>query len=138
MIAEVIKSAKGHRSARSPGNYVVDLKRGSYVLDQAHQGEKVEYCRCETVPTKNPALAVEMIAAHNAQNTRSRDPTMHIVVSFREGGKPTRDQMNQIEDRLVAALGCNLIRASRLSKPASPHHALADRSRDAQSNPSAP
>ena len=78
----------------------------AYVLDAAHHGEKVAWARVSNCRSEDPGWAVKEILATQARNTRSRsDKSYHLVVSFPEGEKPTREQIEDIEDRLCAAIG---------------------------------
>ena len=54
----------------------------------------------------DPGWAAKHILLTQEQNTRSRsDKSYHLVVSFPEGERPTREQLEDIEDRLCEALG---------------------------------
>ena len=78
----------------------------AYILDTEHLGDKVAWARVTNCHTDDPGWAVKEILAIQARNTRSRsDKSYHLVVSFPEGEKPTREQIDDIEDRLCAALG---------------------------------
>ncbi|MEA2727515.1 MAG: hypothetical protein QOF70_1990 [Acetobacteraceae bacterium] len=78
----------------------------AYILDSAHEGEKVAWARVTNCQADDPGWAVKEILATQAHNTRSRsDKNYHLVVSFPEGERPTRAQMEDIEDRLSAAIG---------------------------------
>jgi len=78
----------------------------AYILDTAHQGEKVAWARATNCQADDPGWAVKEILATQARNTRSRgDKNYHLVVSFPEGERPTREQIEDIEDRLCAAIG---------------------------------
>ena len=60
----------------------------------------------DQLPDGRSGWAVKEILATQARNTRSRgDKNYHLVVSFPEGERPTREQIEDIEDRLCAALG---------------------------------
>ena len=78
----------------------------TYILDSGHAGEKVAWARVTNCQADDPGWAVKEILATQAHNSRSRsDKSYHLVVSFPEGEKPTRAQMEDIEDRLCAAIG---------------------------------
>jgi len=78
----------------------------AYILDTAHQGEKVAWARATNCQADDPGWAVKEILATQARNTRSSgDKNYHLVVSFPEGERPTRAQIEDIEDRVCAALG---------------------------------
>lgn len=51
-------------------------------------------------------LAIKEIEATQALNTRSKsDKTYHLIASFHEGERPTRNQLDDIEQTLADALG---------------------------------
>lgn len=37
--------------------------------------------------------------------TAKSDKTMHLIVSFQEGGKPTKEILNNIENELLKSIG---------------------------------
>jgi hypothetical protein len=79
----------------------------AYILDTERAGEKVVWERATNCQTDDPGWAVKEIIATQARNRRSRtDKSYHLVVSFPDGEQPTRAQIEDIEDRLCAALGC--------------------------------
>lgn len=76
------------------------------MLDTDHAGEKVAWAWATNCGNDDPGWAVRGILATQARNTRSRsDKSYHLVVSFPEGERPTRNQLEDIEDRLCVALG---------------------------------
>ena len=78
----------------------------AYILGSGHAGEKVAWARVTNCRTDDPGWAVKEILATQAHNARSRsDKNYHLVVSFPEGEKPSREQMEDIEDQLCAAIG---------------------------------
>jgi hypothetical protein len=116
MIAKRIVREKGASDFERLGAYVLNARGGvdpaswsrlgAYVLDEAHQGEKVAWARVTNCQSEDPGWAVKEILATQARNTRSQaDKSYHLVVSFPEGERPTREQLGDIEDRLCAALG---------------------------------
>ena len=116
MIAMRIVREKGASDFERLGAYVLNarggvdpaswLRLGAYVLDEAHQGEKVAWAGVTNCQSEDPGWAVKEMLATQARNTRSRgDKSYHLVVSFPEGERPTREQLADIEDRLCAALG---------------------------------
>ena len=120
MIAKRIFREKGASDFERLGAYVLNARSGAdpaswsrlgaYVLDEAHQGEKVAWARVTNCQSDDPGWAVKEILATQARNTRSRaDKSYHLVVSFPEGERPTRAQLEDIEDRLCAALGLAII-----------------------------
>ncbi|MCW3476241.1 TraI/MobA(P) family conjugative relaxase [Limobrevibacterium gyesilva] len=116
MIAKRIPSPKGGAGFAQLGAYVLNAKTGgdpaswtrlnAYILDAGHVGEKVAWSRVTNCQSDDPGWAVKEILAIQARNTRSRsDKNYHLVVSFPEGEKPTRAQLEDIEDRICAAIG---------------------------------
>jgi Relaxase/Mobilisation nuclease domain/Large polyvalent protein-associated domain 7 len=119
LIAKRIMSPQGGAGYRRLAGYVLNVKRehqpadpaswtrlNAYILDTEHEGEKVAWARATNCRTDDPGWAVREILSTQARNTRSRsDKSYHLVVSFPEGEKPTREQIEDIEDRLCAAIG---------------------------------
>ena len=116
MIAKRIFRDKGASSFERLGAYVLNAKGdvdpaswtrlNAYILDAERQGEKVGWARVTNCQADDPGWAVKEIAATQGRNTRSRsDKSYHLVVSFPEGEKPTREQLEDIEDTLCAAIG---------------------------------
>jgi hypothetical protein len=119
VIAKRIMSPKGGAGYQRLAGYVLNVKRehqpsdpaswsrlNAYILDTEHKGEKVAWARATKCQTDDPGWAVKEILATQARNTRSRsDKSYHLVVSFPDGEKPMRYQIEDIEDRLCAALG---------------------------------
>lgn len=92
-----------HREATDPASWT---RLGGYILDTTHAGEKVAWARAVNCGHDDPGWAVKHILSTQAQNTRARsDKSYHLVVSFPEGERPSRRQIEDIEDRLSAALG---------------------------------
>ena len=99
----VLNVRQEHREATDPASWT---RLGAYILDASHAGEKVAWARATNCGHDDPGWAVKDILAVQAQNTRSKsDKSYHLVVSFPEGERPTRAQMEDIEDRLCDALG---------------------------------
>lgn len=116
MIAKRIARKKGTSDYARLARYVVNGKSGAdpaswgrlgaYVLDAAHGGEKVAWSRVTNCWSSDPGWAVKEIEATQARNTRSTsDKSYHLVLSFPEGERPTREQLEDIEDRVCEALG---------------------------------
>ena len=116
MIAKRIMSPKGGAGFSGLARYVVNARSGvdpaswerlgAYILDENGQGEKVAWARVSNCQSDDPGWAVKEILAVQMQNTRSKsDKSYHLVVSFPEGERPTREQIEDVEDRLVASLG---------------------------------
>ena len=99
----VLNVRQEHRAATDPASWT---QLGAYILDTAHAGEKVAWARAVNCGHDDPGWAVKHILATQARNTRSKsDKSYHLVVSFPEGERPTRAQIEDIEDRLCEALG---------------------------------
>ena len=119
MIAKRIMAPKGGAGFQRLGAYVLNVRDrhrsndpaswgrlNAYILDAEHEGEKVAWARVTNCVSTDPGWAVKEIAATQGRNTRSRrDKSYHLVVSFPEGERPTREQMENIEDRLCEAIG---------------------------------
>jgi hypothetical protein len=116
MIAKRIARKKGTSDYARLARYVVAGlggadpaswgRLGSYVLDEAHGGEKVAWSHVTNCWSSDPGWAVKEIEATQARNTRSTaDKSYHLVLSFPEGERPSREQLEDIEDRVCEALG---------------------------------
>lgn len=101
--AYVLSVSREHRETTDPASWT---RLRAYVLDERGGGEKVAWARTTNCGSDDPGWAVRGILATQARNTRSRaDKNYHLVVSFPEGERPSRGQLEAIEDRLCAALG---------------------------------
>ncbi len=99
----VLNVKSEHRETTDPASWT---RLNAYILDSDHAGEKVAWARVTNCLTDDPGWAVKEILATQARNTRSRsDKSYHLVVSFPEGERPTRAQIEDIEDRLCGAIG---------------------------------
>jgi hypothetical protein len=116
MIAKRIPAPKGAGGFTQLGEYVLDVKGGNdpaswarlnaYVLDSGHDGEKVAWSRVTNCASEDPGWAIKEIVATQARNTRSRsDKNYHLVISFADGERPSRGQIEDIEDTICAAIG---------------------------------
>ncbi len=119
MIAKRIPAPKASSGFQRLGAYVLNVKAkdkgadpaswdrlNAYVLDAGHGGEKVAWARVSNCTSIDPGWAVKEIISTQARNTRShKGKDYHLVVSFPEGERPTREQMEDIEDRLCEAIG---------------------------------
>src|SRR5215472_10298154 len=113
MIVKIIPPRQAG-SGRHLAVYVLDLKKvnaherlGEYALDTKSDGEKVLWPRTVNTGVDHPRFAVAAIEQYNAQNLRAHRVSRweHIVVSFPDGERPTKKQMEIIEDRLMASIG---------------------------------
>jgi hypothetical protein len=99
----VLNVSQQHRATTDPASWT---RLGAYILDTQHEGEKVAWARAVNCGHDDPGWAVKAILSTQEQNTRSKsDKNYHLVVSFPEGERPTRAQIEDIEDRLCEALG---------------------------------
>jgi hypothetical protein len=116
MIAKRIPSPKGAGGFTQLGAYVLNAKGGddpaswarlnAYVLDAGNDGEKVAWSRVTNCASEEPGWAIKEIVATQARNKRSRsDKNYHLVISFADGERPSRGQMEDIEDTICAAIG---------------------------------
>jgi hypothetical protein len=117
VIAKRIKRTKTRDTFKRLAGYVLNEKNGGkadpvtwelaeYVFDSAHEGEKVAYWRVTNCGAEDPGFAVKEIIATQERNTRSKsDKSYHLVISFPPGEQPTREQIEEIEDHLVASIG---------------------------------
>jgi len=114
MIAKIVAAQGGGDFARL-GRYITDThaegrstaaeRLAAYVIDAAHDGEKVAWSRVSNCGSDDPRLALLQIKNCQAMNTRATNKTLHLVVSFPAGERPTDAQLHAIEDKLCAALG---------------------------------
>src|SRR4029077_12978552 len=113
-----------HREATDPASWT---RLGAYILDTPHAGEEVASARAVHCGHDDPGWAVKHILSTQAQNTRAQsDKSYHLVVSFPEGERPSRAQLEDIEDRLCAALGFgDHQRVAELLAQIFPRHAIA-------------
>lgn len=116
MISKRIDRAGKTSSFERLGHYVLEAKTADasilwtrtaeYVVDLNGEGDKVLWSRISNCEAELPVLAIAEIEATQAQNTRSKaDKTYHLVISFPEGEKPSREQLDDIEDEICGALG---------------------------------
>ena len=80
---------------------------GAYLGDQARHGDRVVWIRITNCALADDlAAAIRVMDATQAMNTRVKaDANYHLVVAFPPGEEPARQQIEAIEDRLVAGLG---------------------------------
>ncbi|MEJ2125204.1 MAG: relaxase/mobilization nuclease domain-containing protein, partial [Alphaproteobacteria bacterium] len=77
-----------------------------YILDAAAGGERVGAIRISNCLTTEVDLAVLEILSTQNRNTRAKaERTYHMVVSFPPGETPADEQLHDIEDELVNAIG---------------------------------
>jgi hypothetical protein len=118
VIAKKISRANKTSSYERLGRYLVAAKddnaavmwtrTAEYIVDEKpnSDGEKVLWYRTTNCDSDVPAMAIAEVEITQSQNTRSKaDKTYHLVVSFPDGELPTREQLEDIEDRMCEALG---------------------------------
>lgn len=116
MIAHRIARKSASDSYTRLGLYVLDLdhpqdprafeRLASYVVDREGGGERVVAARVTNCETDDLEMALDQVERVQARNTRSKtEKSYHLVISFPEGERPTLDQLRDIEDHLVAAIG---------------------------------
>lgn len=77
-----------------------------YIMDEKRDGEKVELSHVTNCLSDDYGLAVKEIEATQAINKRTRnDKTYHLIVSFRSGDNPTKEQLLDIEKNVCQAIG---------------------------------
>jgi len=110
MIVKVVRAGNSG-SERALCRYVLDLQHDQQTLDEYEPirrdaKEKVLWARTANTGVDHPRFAVQAIADHNRQNTRPHAVSRmeHVVISFGHE-RPTREQMVQIEDRLMEKIG---------------------------------
>jgi hypothetical protein len=114
VIAKRINRAKGTSDFGRLVSYLLDVRQNPELpyqtaeayVHQGHSGEKVAWFRMEHCDSDTPAFLVAEVKATQALNTRSKnDKTYHLVVSFPEGEKPSRDVIRDIEQTLCEGVG---------------------------------
>lgn len=96
----------GHVKDKGKGD-PTEWKLLPYIVDGSNDGEKLAWePRISNCQSTEYGWASKELLALAACNTRSKgDRFYHLVVSFPEGERPTREQMEQIEDRLCDGIG---------------------------------
>lgn len=117
MIAKRVLRKKGTGKFKALAAYVLDEKSGGrgdpvnwnlgqYILDADHAGEKVAWAHATNCATEDVGWAVkEILATQAANKTAKADKSYHLVVSFPAGERPTREQLEDIEQALCDAIG---------------------------------
>lgn len=80
---------------------------GAYIAGQAGHSDRVEWVRITNCNLSDSLkAAIREIDATQTMNARMKaDPNYHLLVSFPPGEIPAREQIEDIEDTLVAGLG---------------------------------
>lgn len=77
-----------------------------YMTDEQDNASRVGRVTITNCHATDPTWAAAEMRAVQAMNKRAvSDKTYHMIVSFREGEQPSAGQLQQIEERLCAALG---------------------------------
>lgn len=77
-----------------------------YITDAVSDGARVDFVRVSNLPSDELRDAVIAMMHTQEMNTRSKtDKTYHLIFSFPHGEIPSREILNDIEDRLVDAIG---------------------------------
>lgn len=117
MIAKRVPNPKGKsRGMGQIAKYITGLKAegdpagwpalADYITDARSDGARVEYVRLTNLDSDDLGPAVKEILVTQDLNTRSKgDKNYHLVVAFPPGERPTREQLDDIEDELCAAIG---------------------------------
>lgn len=87
-------------SSQSFGSLAAYLAKGK----SGDEPERVAWSASRNLPTNEPELAGTIMRATAAQNDRVRDPVYHLVLSFDPGDQVDRATMEQVADRVIAAL----------------------------------
>jgi len=78
----------------------------NYILDKSNGGTKAEEIMFSNCPYDNTEQNIAFIQSIQSLNQRTmRDKTLHLVVSFQEGEKPTKEQLKNIEKELLKSIG---------------------------------
>lgn len=105
--AYVLGEKGGKRAAKAGRGEPVGMAAlTDYMLDQERHSGKVGWSRVTNCAALDPRRAIREIIATQAKNTRARgDKSYHLIIAFPPGERPAREQIEDIEDRLVAAIG---------------------------------
>ena len=77
-----------------------------YILDKSNDAAKVEDIEFSNCPYEHLDKNLSFIKAMQDLNqTAKSDKTMHLIVSFQEGEKPTKAMLNNIENELLKSIG---------------------------------
>jgi hypothetical protein len=76
-----------------------------YISDKRGSTERVQDTRITNCSCKDLASAVLEMQIVQAMNKNKNNKTYHMIVSFQNDEKPTREQIRNVEDELVKSLG---------------------------------
>jgi hypothetical protein len=116
MIAKRVRRSKASSDFGRLGRYILEAasetaeilwtRTADTVPGLAGTGGKVAWARISNCVSEEPGCAIAEIELTQEMNTRTRaDRSYHLVVSFPTGERPTREQLEAIEDEICAGLG---------------------------------
>ena len=116
MIAKVIAAPKGKSSMIGLARYISGIESvghpvgwpalADYITDAHSNGARVDYVRLTNLESVELGPAVAEMMVTQAKNSRVKEGNVyHMVVAFPPGEIPTRAQLDDIEDALVASIG---------------------------------
>jgi hypothetical protein len=76
-----------------------------YILDRTHDGAKVEEYEFTNCPFDTAEDNIRYVQDTQKDSGSEKNKTMHIVVSFPEGEKPSKMVLQDIEKELMRTLG---------------------------------
>ncbi len=98
MIAKKAPSRKDGKSSFSA--------LGNYITGSNNEEERLIYCHSTNCISDDMDIVMKEIEATQALNSRTAsDSTYHLIASFREGERPSREQLDNIEQTLCDAIG---------------------------------
>lgn len=78
----------------------------SYISDDQDKNERVEYTSVTNCQSEDLTAAIIEVTAVQGMNTRAEsDKTYHLILSFREGERPSNDVLKEIERSICEGLG---------------------------------
>jgi hypothetical protein len=78
----------------------------SYISDDQDKNERVEYTSVTNCQSEDLTAAIIEITAVQGMNTRAEsDKTYHLILSFREGERPSNEVLKEIERSICEGLG---------------------------------
>lgn len=78
----------------------------SYISDDQDKNERVEYTSVTNCQSEDLTAAIIEVTAVQGMNTRAEsDKTYHLILSFREGERPSNEVLKEIERSICEGLG---------------------------------
>ena len=96
MIVKIVPSKKATGSFRGLANYILDKKNGG------KKTEKIKFTNCPFDAEEDNLQFIEQTQDFSRAKS---DKTMHLIVSFKEGEKPKKEILENIENELLKSLG---------------------------------